>query len=328
MEVTFGGHIKKSGFWLTSFWGWFPEEWGCVSFSQEWMRDKFIERTEPGVIVAIYVSGSSPSSAELKKRLVGLYEISHEKGHLYEFISADQKQKHENDPRRKEKWHFSLRANRAWTIDQQQLPFVDDVLPQFVTQATGTIIGARGLPVVEPDHIANMLKLSLKENRVFGRNTLLASGTSYLGEIAKVSKAVYPPKEPYFVAESDGPKHLYILKLNCKPSDWLTHERSVDEDAHIIKVGFSRSPPSRCRQIQSAYPAGRFKWKVIHPNPIPDEAPFPDAESAIVGEDTMKDYLSQSPGRILGGEFFLATDSEIVSAWKLGMAKSQNEQHS
>ncbi len=43
------------GIWLTSFWGFEPESWGCLGFATKAKRDYFIKRTKPGVIVTIYV---------------------------------------------------------------------------------------------------------------------------------------------------------------------------------------------------------------------------------------------------------------------------------
>jgi hypothetical protein len=310
--------VERSGIWLTSFWGWSPNDWGCLSFSREWMRDRFIQHTEPGVIVAIYVAGSRQSPAKLRNRLVGFYEVTHEIGHLYDFISASRRTEHESDPERRHKFLYSLKASRAWKVDLDLPPFVDDVLPGFVTRGTGTRIGARGLPVTDPDHIANLLRLPIVEVPLFGNNATGRNDRIELNQVAKVSRAVYPPKEPYFIAEPNGPKHLYVMRLSCDPGEWLTSDRTAPAGALIIKVGFSKSPISRCRQIQAAYPAGRFRWEIVYPDPIPKSAPYPDAETAIIGEDAMKQFLASKLERILGGEFFLASDPDINHAWSLG----------
>nr|WP_272212713.1 hypothetical protein [Marinicella sp. W31]MDC2878623.1 hypothetical protein [Marinicella sp. W31] len=276
--------VETSGIWLTSFWGWSPADWGCLSFSQEWMRGKFIERTEPGVIVAIYVADSNRSPAHLRKRLVGFYEVTHESGHLFDFIGAPRRAEHESDPERRHKFHFSLKASRAWKVDLDPPPFVDDVLSGFVTQATGTLIGARGLPVIDPDHVANLLRLPIVEVPLFGNSTAGRNDRFELNQITKVSRAVHPPKEPYFIAEPNGPKHLYVMRLSCDPEEWLTSDWTAPAGAQIIKVGFSKSPVSRCRQIQAAYPAGRFRWEIVYPEPIPKPHPIPTQRPQSLGK--------------------------------------------
>ncbi|MEP2942345.1 MAG: hypothetical protein ABJO72_00950 [Hyphomicrobiales bacterium] len=310
---------EKSGIWLTSFWGWNPDKWGCLSFSKEWMRDKFIEQTEPGVLLAIYVSSSSYSDPSLAGRIVGFMEITHETGDLHQFIDKDSIASLQTDPQLKDKWRYSLRASKAWEIEQPY-PFVQDTLPSFVNQARGRQIGARGMPVIDPDHIANLMRLPVRQVPVFnGEIADNEQPNQTLANIAKkVSRAIYPPKEPYFCAESDGPKYLYILRLSGDAGDWLSPHEKPQKEAQIYKVGFSKNPISRARQIQSAYPEGRFKWEILFPDPIPTVAMYPDAKTAIAGEDAMKEYLAKDKKRILGGEFFLATKEEITAAWQYG----------
>ena len=50
--------------WLKSFWGFSPETWGCIGFTQEYRRQHFVEefldRASPAGLVAIYVSTTAP----------------------------------------------------------------------------------------------------------------------------------------------------------------------------------------------------------------------------------------------------------------------------
>lgn len=117
-----------------------------------------------------------------------------------------------------------------------------------------------------------------------------------------------PATRPYWVGETDGPKHLYILELTGDIAAYLGRAPEDIEGKSIIKVGFSKSPLARRDQIQSAYPRGQFGWTVLRPTPIPDQAPYSDASIAIVGEDAMKKRLVDDNAEVLGGEFFLAED--------------------
>lgn len=89
----------------------------------------------------------------------------------------------------------------------------------------------------------------------------------------KPSRAVIPAKEPYFFGDVDGPKHLFILRLVGGVANWLGEPVDVEDECMIINVGFSKSPCKRRDQIQSAYPAGRFKWEIMFPEPMPGTAP-------------------------------------------------------
>jgi hypothetical protein len=116
----------------------------------------------------------------------------------------------------------------------------------------------------------------------------------------------------------DGPKHLHILELKGETAAYLGRSAEHVDDRSIIKVGFSRSPSARGDQIQNAYPNGQFKWVAGCPAVVPDVAPYPHARFAIVGEDAMKKRLVDEGAEILGGEFFLAEDWLVHSAWAAG----------
>jgi hypothetical protein len=96
------------------------------------------------------------------------------------------------------------------------------------------------------------------------------------------------------------------------------------EGKRIVKVGFSKSPMSRRDQIQSAYPAGSFKWQVLYPKEIPVDPPYPNAEVSIAGEDAMKKRLQDGGCEPLGGEFYLAEENFIGLAWGAGALASNN----
>lgn len=142
----------------------------------------------------------------------------------------------------------------------------------------------------------------------------------------RVSKAIRPATELYFVGETDGPKYLYILRLEGDVAAWLGRSAVDVAGKSIIKVGFSKNPASRRDQIQAAYPVGKFQWRVLFPKPPIGEPPYKNADVAIAGEDAMKEYLGKDLRQRLGGEFFVADDAEIERAWAFGAAASEAAQ--
>jgi hypothetical protein len=83
---------------------------------------------------------------------------------------------------------------------------------------------------------------------------------------------VPPAANPYWVGETDGPKHLYILELKGDIAVYLGRPVEAVDGKSIIKVGFSKSPLARRDQIQSAYPKGQFEWSVLRPATIPEQS--------------------------------------------------------
>jgi hypothetical protein len=302
--------------WLTSFWGFAPESWGCIGFTTTAMRDSFIKRTKPGVIVAIYVTkGKGPEQD--RGKVLGFLEVSHQQGHVREFISGDRWAAKESDPESRGKWVYSLKATRAWKVAVEDRERVDDLLPETYKSANAEFIGSQGVPVKSTD-LERMVSLTVYEVPVYGQTDPITSAVEPFANALNPSKAVYPAKEPYWVGETDSPKHLYILRLAGNVANYLGRPASELEDKLIVKVGFSKSPLSRRDQIQAAYPAGTYKWELLYPKELPKEPPYPNAEVAIAGEDAMKARLQNDGGEILGGEFYLADEGLVFRTWHAG----------
>lgn len=302
------------GIWLTSFWGFNPDSWGCIGFSSEPKLNYFLKRTKPGVIVAIYVT-KGKGRLEERGKVIGFLEVSHTVGHAKDFIAGDQWALKESDPASRGKWSYALRATRAWRVIEEEQQIVGDLLPETYASAHPEFIGAQGVPVVDVDS-EKLLGLTVYEVPVYGQTDQIQSGIQKFENVLKPSLAVCPAKEPYWVGEVDGPKHLYILKLAGNLENYLGRTTKELEDKMIIKVGFSKSPMTRRDQIQAAYPDGKYKWEVLYPKEITSEPPYPDADIAIAGEDAMKARLIKDGGATLGREFYLA-DEGLLSV--LGM---------
>jgi hypothetical protein len=308
--------------WLTSFWGFSPETWGCIGFSSESRRQHFLTRTRPGVLVAIYVTKAKGQEDE-RGRVVGFLEVSHRTGHLREFIAGDAWAWTERDPASRGKWEFALRVTRAWRIAPEERPNVDDAFPDSYSTTKAEFIGAQGVRVTA-EEAASLLDLTVFEVPVHGQTDPIDGAIQPMRNALKPSRAVYPGKEPYWVGEIDGPKHLYILRLEGDIARYLGRSQGEVADKLIVKVGFSKSPLSRRDQIQAAYPEGTFRWQVLYPKTIPGEAPYPNARIAIAGEDAMKARLENDGAKSLGREFFLADEGLVIRTWAAG-ANAANE---
>ena len=302
--------------WLTSFWGFGPENWGCVGFASKSKLGYFIKRTKPGAIVAIYVTKAKGPEQE-RGKVVGFLEVSHRSGHAKEFISGDQWAAKESDPASRGKWAYALKVTRAWRIVKEEYQPVEDLLPETYKLDLAEFIGAQGVPVNAND-VDRLLRLTVYEVPVYGQEDGIRSAIEPFANALKPSRAIHPSREPYWVGETDGPKHLYILRLVGDVPNYLGRQIAELEDKMIVKVGFSKSPLSRCDQIQSAYPAGTYKWELYYPKELLNEPPYPNAEVAIAGEDAMKARLINEGGETLGGEFFLADEGLVIRTWNAG----------
>ncbi len=302
--------------WLTSFWGFDPANWGCIGFTDESRRVRYLNNSTSGTLVAIYVTkGKGPDN--MRGKVVGILEISHEIGHAREFISGDRWAEKERDPDSRGKWLYAVKATRAWRVIPENYVSVEELFPQAYRSSHPEFIGASGVPV-SADEAAKLYKLNVYQVPVYRQAEPVDPTIQTLKSALSPSRAVRPALQPYWVGETDGPKYLYILRLEGDIAAYLGRSPERVEDQHIIKVGFSKSPQARCDQIQSAYPKGTFNWKVFKPDPQPDVAPYACSEIAIAGEDAMKKRLVEDGAEVLGGEFFLAADNLVYRTWAAG----------
>ncbi|TAW11128.1 hypothetical protein [Rhizobium ruizarguesonis] len=304
------------GAWLTSFWGFDPASWGCIGFADEWRRNAYLKNSKPGGLVAIYVT-KNKGPKEMRGKVIGVLEIGHDAGHAKDFISGEHWAAKELDSASKGKWQYAVKATRAWRIVPEDWQPVETLFPRAYGNTNAELIGANGV-ALDADECAALYGLDVYEVPVYGQAAPIDPTIQTLESALVPSRAVRPPSSPYCVGETDGPKHLYILKLAGNIAAYLGRPAKELEEKHIIKVGFSKSPRARRDQIQSAYPKGAFNWEVFKPDPQPDAAPYSNAEVAIAGEDAMKKRLIEEKAEVLGGEFFLADDWLIYSTWSVG----------
>ena len=283
-ELMFPMEAMKSdppNVWLTSFYGFRPEEWGLLGFTDEERRRSFLEGSKPGVLVVVY--GAGEASEEELGQVIGIQQCSHQLGLSKQFMSPAEWQKKEHDPKRAGKWNYAVKATRAWRVTLESRIDVREFAPEGTSTGAWQHIGARGVKLSRQETL-NILKLDLQEVEVYGEDPIIGSLPGSAKEILAPSKAGPVSQTSFVTKESEGPKHLYILKLSGDTDAFL------GEPAHgklIVKVGFSKSPRTRCDDFNRALPRCAFRWEVFYSGSLSDFAPYPSSDHAKVGEKTM-----------------------------------------
>ena len=299
--------------WLTSFYGFSPQNWGFLGFASDSKRQSFINRSEPGVLVVVYGAQRAPKKGD-RGQVLGILQMTHEKGRAEDFMPANAYAAKQADPDRKDKWDFAVRAVRAWAVTPESSLAIADFAPKTFSPERSQTIGSQGMPLTV-EEARNILKFDLVEVPVFG------GASSGLSEIVAAPAALSPSKPgpvskaPHERKESEGPKHLYVLQLIGNEDHFLGRDA---KGMKIIKVGFSASPTTRRDDHNRALPAGAFEWVVLHSTFMDGAGPFPTSDHAICGENLLKADLVRD-AESLRGEFFLASDISIQSAWRRGI---------
>lgn len=297
--------------WLTSFYGFDPEEWGGLGFSNDEMRQKFIDSTEAGVLVVIY--NSNKYSPQWKK-VIGILQCSHKTGHIRNFMSPSSwKEKQKSSYA--DKWTYAVKVTRAWRVSVESMIDIRDFAPQATATNAWQYIGSRGMRLAE-DEALNIYKLDVQETDVYGEDSLIGSCITNAEEALKTSKAGPVSKKGFFVRESEGPKYLYILQLIGNADKFLGYKV---KGKLIIKAGFSKSPDSRCRDFNRALPKSAYHWEVLYSGLLSNIDAYPSSDHAKAGEKVMHRLLCEkSKGESLGGEFFLTKAKQVEKAWLKG----------
>ncbi len=303
--------------WLTSFYGFNPEEWGMLGFADAERRQSFLDASKPGVLVVVY--GAGKASKEELGQVIGIQQCSHQTGHSKQFISPVEWQKKERDPERVNKWNYAVKATRAWRVTPESRIGVREFAPEATSTEAWQHIGSRGKSL-KREEAFNIFKLELQECDVFGEMPISESLVGTAKQILAPSKAGPVSQSPHMVQEAEGPKHLYILKL-IGDTDAFLGEAAKGQ--LIVKAGFSKSPQTRRNDHNRTLPQCAFQWELMYSGPQLDISPYPTSDHAKAGEKAMQNALLTT-GSSLGGEFFLADNDTIEAAWLKGNAAAKD----
>lgn len=295
--------------WLTSFYGFSPETWGFLGFSNDGQRGRFIRETRPGALVVIY-GHKTRAPTNQQGMVIGVQQVTHRVNHAEAFMSPSEWSRKAADPERADKWNLAVKATRAWRVAEEAYLSIEDFAPETYSTARAQAIGSQGMRLTGAE-ARRLLDLTLIETSVFGEIPVTAAVPAPGTEIFTPSRPGPVSQSGYFCKEAEGPKSLYVLRLHGDEAAYLG--RPV-EGRWIIKVGMSGSPSSRCSAFNASLPAGAFKWELLRANQSMGLPLFPRSAEAIRAETQMKAFLHQNETS-LGGEFFLVRPEAVAAAW-------------
>lgn len=304
--------------WLRSFYGFSPEDWGFLGFTRPGIRDRFVRESKEGALVVIFGATGSDDPAD-HGVILGVQQQSHEVGHARQFMSALAWERKAADPKRAKSWNNAVKAVRAWRVTGEHRMPIQEFAPETYSAARAQAIGSQCMRLTGND-ARKLLELDLFEVPVFGGSPVNQFVEGSATEVLSPSKAGPVSKSPFKSREAEGPKHLYVLQLEGNASHLLGEPVN---DEIIVKVGFSRSPSTRCDDHNRTLPACAFNWALRYSTHLEGREPFDCSDRAIAGEDAMKDALL-GYGRSLGGEFFRASSGHVEAAWKRGVREAES----
>lgn len=294
---------------FTSFWGWTPETWGTVGWSGDRGRTRRTNLlkglTDPFITVCYVTSNKTYIDPKLKGMIAGFMLVTHQTGDRDEFTHPIH---HARDPNQ---WRHSLRAVRAFSYLPEYRLRAQDVFPDL--SRTARHVSAMGEVLTDPATIDLLRRTPWVEVPVYSSS---ADGVPNVSAEGSAGGTVRPGPDnqggysvpPRF---DQLPRDLYVLRLEGDTDAYLG--RSAGGRA-IFKIGLSASPDMRRQAFQKSMPRGAFQWLISRTSSASGFQAFHSFDAAVSGENIIKRRLAAS-SEWLGGEFYLASESDIDAAW-------------
>jgi len=289
--------------WITSFWGFDPENEGYLGFTVEGNRRWFLENWREGDLILIYGADAPKTAPEQRHQALGFLEIEPTLIKDTDRMSSiGVQRKIDNDW--EDRWTFAMPVVRAAAITRRIS--IDHIASKTLTPAYARIIASRGT-LLTPEEAQRALSLPVRSLNVYGQPPL----TGQQLEIEfKPSKGINPTFGDFILTRSDGEHFLYAFVLDCDVARMLNRRPFDVRDKLIVKVGYSNDPKRRRADHNDTLPpAMHIEWKSAFVSRA-----FPTGQSAKDAEDGLKAHMDQI-AESLGGEFFLCTRSELQTAF-------------
>lgn len=297
--------------WLTSFYGWDPEEWGCAGFSAANQADTFEKTTKPGVLLVVYGAKSSRTPKHLKGKVLGIYQMSHKRGESAQWLSPGSIVRNERNGF-EDKWTHAFKCERAWSINPASRPDIEELAPETYAKGGHQFLGSQGRRLSRLE-AQNLLKYAWFEESVYlGRSKTSDEPseffTSQQGPIAK-----HPGRSD---KNPDGPRDLYVLRLNGDVANILGICPDQVKGHHVIKAGLAKNAQRRCDTLNKAIPGNEYYWELVSSTSVDFGWKFPNGEIAKTNERELQFLLQEAKDAMpLGGEFFRVHPEDIENAW-------------
>jgi len=289
--------------WITSFWGFDPENEGYLGFTVEGNRIWFLENWRKGDLVLIYGADAPKTAPEQRHQALGFLEIEPTLiKDTDRMSSVGVQRKIDNDWINR--WSFAVPVIRAAAITRRIS--IDHLASKTLTPAYARIIASRGT-LLSPDEAETALALPVRPLNVFGQPPV---PPEQLQMEFTPSKGIDPAFGDFILKRADGDHFLYALVLTCDVARMLNRRPFEVRDKLIVKVGYSNDPTRRCADLNSALPpAMQMRWKSEFVSRT-----FSSGQRAKDAEDGLKAHLARI-GESLGSEFYLCSRSDLQTAF-------------
>jgi T5orf172 domain len=289
--------------WITSFWGFDPENEGYLGFTYEGNRTWFLDQWQEGDLILIYGADTAITAPEKRHQALGFLEVDSTPIRDTDRMSAiGLQRKADNDWL--DRWTHAVPVIRAAEVTRRIS--IDHIASTTLTHRNARNIASRGM-LLTPEEAEMAFRLPVRPLNVFGQPPL---SEKELAQEFTPSNGINPRFGQLIINRNDGEHFLYALRLDADTAYLLKRQRFEVRDKVIVKVGYSNDPERRCSEHNAALPpAMQMSWKKDFVS-----RSFPSGQAAKDAEDGLKAHLARI-GESLGGEFFLCSRENLQTAF-------------
>lgn len=276
--------------WLSSFYGFDPEQDGYFGWTYRSDRDRFIRQSKSGDIIMIYAAESSNTDRSSRKSVLGFLLIEARPiSDTQKISAASLKWKCENHWANR--WRFAVPVRRAWRV-QGNIP-IEKATPNTYQPNDAMTIARRGKRL-EPDDLEQVLTIPVKEANVFGEPAITGSPmVAAIGDFI-MRPAIAVTQAFLYLAGTEEQTRAELGRYGHAPGTLLVVKVGVTTNLAEVTSALNAEPP---------HPAlGRWsiRWK----------AAYPDRQSAEAAERALRALAEQRLERV-GNDLFRGRSSQL-----------------
>jgi len=282
--------------------------WSAWSFTDRGTRDKLAAILRPeDYVLAIGMMRETPEME--RGRLLALIKIAPQLVDTPSLVEPGHWQR--SLERFGERWMHAFPIRSVERFDS--LPRRSDILPRIADQNLYRLVGRHYLEL-DNDEVERVLALP----RTAEPNIYTTPASQFARGLLNVRSGPPPYLGVRTLTSKSGPAATYILELHGEDSNIVDTRLRLQAHAKVMKVGFSRDPARRLREINAYFPCEEsLCWRI-------ERLQWHDNEvNAWAMEQRIFSILAERQMPRIKGEIVTAPWSAIDEVWRTALATTE-----
>lgn len=297
----------------TLAWGFDPEHWGAVGFSNEGVRNRLASElwSSDGLVLTMGTTGEE-TPVELRGRLLGLHRLGTMAIATEELVEPQRWQDHICDNGGEPKWPFGLPIREAEEFDDP--PLRAELLPRLHKENLHRKL-ASNYELLTAEEARRVLALPRRRvERIWA-----SVAADFAAHLTKPPKGPRPSPGQRVLSRSSGPAATYCFRLEGSAIALVSANIAPSwRQWTVYKVGFSNDPERRRRELNAYLPdEATLRWATFMAQWHADEI-----NAWAMEQEVFRQLLSRSAAHVKG-EILAARPSVLEASWSAAIGSAR-----